>query len=164
MNLESTNVSYLCFFMMLYKLFGGHAMQVTQLGLHHDRQLTHGLFDDAFRNAIDWPADVCLSQHKAQPTQESSKASQSLSRTVFSGTYLSAHISNLPPAFPCMSIFFPCTRLETPSFPCRCSLWRPPGCGWWPRQTQCWSCHFSQGTPREGWTAEDVARHNNQTL
>lgn len=38
---------------MFDKLFGGHAMQVTQLGLHHDRQLTHGLFDDAFRDAID---------------------------------------------------------------------------------------------------------------
>lgn len=46
-------VSCLCFFMVFNKLFGGHAMQVTQLGLHHDWQLTQGLFDDAFGNSVD---------------------------------------------------------------------------------------------------------------
>lgn len=45
---------------MLYELFGGHAMQVTQLGLHHDGHMTQRLLDDAFGNSIDRPADVCL--------------------------------------------------------------------------------------------------------
>lgn len=47
------NVFYLCFFMMLYKLFGAHSMQVTQLRPHHDRHLTQGLFDNTFRDTID---------------------------------------------------------------------------------------------------------------
>lgn len=51
---------YLRFFMVLYELFRGHAMEVTQPGLHHDWHLTQGLFDYAFRNPIDGPADICL--------------------------------------------------------------------------------------------------------
>ncbi len=53
-------VSYLGFFMVLNQLFRGHAVQVAQFGLHHDWDLTQGLFDDAFWYAIDRPADVCL--------------------------------------------------------------------------------------------------------
>lgn len=53
-------VAYLCFFMVLYELFWRHAVEITHLGLHHDWHLTQGLFDDAFRNPIDGPADICL--------------------------------------------------------------------------------------------------------
>lgn len=47
--------------MVFHQLFGGHAMQVTQLGFHHNWHLTQGLFNDAFGDTIDRPADVCLS-------------------------------------------------------------------------------------------------------
>lgn len=52
--------SNLSFLVMFYQLFGGHAMQVTKPGLHHDGKLTQRLFDDTFGDAVDRPADVRL--------------------------------------------------------------------------------------------------------
>lgn len=52
--------SDLCFFVMFNKFFRGHAMQVAKFGLHHDGELTQELIDDAFRNAVDRPADIRL--------------------------------------------------------------------------------------------------------
>lgn len=46
--------------MMFYQLLWGQAVQVAKPGLHHDREMTEGLLDDAFRNAVDGPADICL--------------------------------------------------------------------------------------------------------
>lgn len=58
--MKGNSASYFCFFVVLYKLFRRHAMEVTQLGLHHDWYLTQGLLDDAFRNTVDGPANICL--------------------------------------------------------------------------------------------------------
>lgn len=58
-------VANLCLFMMLYELLRRQAVEVAELGLHHDRHLTQGLLDDAFRDAIDRPADVRLKRHNA---------------------------------------------------------------------------------------------------
>lgn len=54
-------ISHLCFFVMFNEFFGGQAMQVAKFGLHHDGELTQELLDDAFRNAVDRPADIRLS-------------------------------------------------------------------------------------------------------
>lgn len=64
-------------------------------------------------------------------------------------------LSNLPPAFLCMSIFSLCTLPDTRSCPCRCSPWRPWGCTWWLRRSQCWACHFSPWIPGGGSTVGD---------
>lgn len=46
--------------MVLNELFGRHAPQVAKLRLHHNWHQTQRLFDYAFRNPIDGPADISL--------------------------------------------------------------------------------------------------------
>ena len=51
-------MAYLSVLMISSSSLEDNAMKVTQLGLLHDGQLIQS--DDAFRNSMDPPADVCL--------------------------------------------------------------------------------------------------------
>lgn len=75
------------------------------------------------------------------------------------------HVSDSPLASLCMCISSPCTQQETPSSPCRCCPWRPPGCRGWPPQTPSWSCHSWTWTPREGWPERyDTSQNTWETI
>lgn len=134
----------LCFFVMLHELFGRQAMQVAKLGLHHDRQLTQGLLDDPFRNAIDRPADVSLKRQCHSVGRQTWRLA-----TLIASKRANNQI--LPPAFLCTNTSFLGTLPGTPSSLNRCSLWWPLGCEWRPPQRKWSPCPLWPWTPKVGW-------------